>query len=250
MIALLASVWVAALLGSVHCAAMCGGFVCAITTPGRAVASQAAWHLGRGAAYVVLGLAAGLLGRGLESTLDASGVRHSAAFAAGALLVVRGIRELWAPAPARPHRPAPWSHLVARGIRAVRALPLIPRALLVGAFAALLPCGWLWAFVTTAAGTGQPWLGALVMLAFWAGTVPLLAGVGLAAGGLLVRFRAGLPRVTAVAMILVGLLTVAGRFRVHPAGHGGHHAASSTAVPATAHGDAAHVHEAHTHGAR
>jgi sulfite exporter TauE/SafE len=242
MIALLASVWVASLLGSVHCAGMCGGFVCAITTPRRAFWSQAAWHLGRGAAYVVLGLAAGFLGRGLESTLDASGIRHSAAIAAGALLVVRGITELWTRQRARPHRPAPWAHMVTHGIRAVRALPLIPRALLVGALAALLPCGWLWVFVTTAAGTGQPWLGGLVMLAFWAGTIPLLAGVGFAAGGLLARFRDGLPRATAIAMIVVGLLTVAGRFRAHPACH---HATLPTLAPA-----AAHVHDAPAHGAR
>jgi len=136
--------------------------------------------------------------------------------------------------------------MVARGFRAVRALPLIPRALLIGAFAALLPCGWLWAFVATAAGTGQPWLGGLVMLAFWAGTVPLLAGVGLAAGGLVARFRDGLPRVTAVAMILVGLLTVAGRFRVHPAGHGAHHVMPAMVVAPTE----AHEHGAHVHGAR
>lgn len=243
MIALLASVLAASVLGGLHCVGMCGGFVCAVTTPGRAVLSQAAWHVGRGLAYVALGLAAGLFGRGLEVTLDASGIRHAAAIAAGTLLVVRGITVLASGQRARPARPAPWAGLVARGFRAVRALPFVPRALLVGTFAALLPCGWLWAFVATAAGTGQPAGGALVMLAFWIGTLPLLAGVGLAAGGMLTRFRDRLPRVTAVAMIVVGVLTVAGRFRPHPAAHDtAHHAMHTAVVPA------AHAHGGHAHG--
>jgi hypothetical protein len=243
MIALLASVCVASVLGGLHCVGMCGGFVCAVTAPGRAVLSQSAWHVGRGLAYVGLGFAAGLLGRGLEVTLDASGLRHAAAIAAGSLLVVRGVSALSSGPRTHPTRPAPWTPLVARGFRVVRALPVVPRALLVGTFAALLPCGWLWAFVATAAGTGHPGAGALVMLAFWIGTLPLLAGVGLAAGGVLHRFRDRLPRVTAIAMIVIGVLTVAGRFRPHPATHdAAPHAPHPTMAPA------ANAHGGHAHG--
>ncbi|MBE7450024.1 MAG: sulfite exporter TauE/SafE family protein [Kofleriaceae bacterium] len=42
------------------------------------------------------------------------------------------------------------------------------RAALLGLLSAALPCGWLWAFVVVAAGTGSPVGGALVMTAFWA----------------------------------------------------------------------------------
>lgn len=248
MIPLLLSVWTASLVGGLHCAGMCGGFVCAVSTPGRAALSQAAWHVGRGLAYVAIGFAAGAMGRGLESVLATTGIQHAAAIAAGILLVARGVSVLANGAAARPARPAPWSRLVARAIRGVRSLPVIPRAAFVGALAALLPCGWLWAFVATAAGTGQALGGALVMLVFWSGTIPALAGVGLAAGGVLSRFRDRIPRLTALAMIVVGLLTVAGRFRphVHTPGAPGHpsHAAHAASAPAP------HEHGGHAHGAR
>ncbi len=254
MIPLLLSVWTASLIGGLHCAGMCGGFVCAVSVPGRATLSQAAWHLGRGLAYVAIGFAAGSLGRGLESALATTGLQHAAAIAAAALLVVRGVSML-ASGAARPARPAPWSRLVASAIRGVRALPVVPRAALVGALAALLPCGWLWAFVATAAGTGQPVGGALVMLTFWSGTIPALAGVGLAAGGLLARFRDRIPRVTAIAMIVVGLLTVVGRFRphdhaaTHGTGHAGHAGPAAHETRAAA-SPAAHAPGEHAHAGR
>ena len=125
-------------------------------------------------------------------------------------------------------------------------LPLVPRALLVGSFTALLPCGWLWAFVATAAGTGQPLAGALVMLVFWTGTLPALAGVGLAVGGFAARFRDRIPRFTAMAMIVVGLLTVAGRFRPHA--HAGAHPGHAATAPAGPAPHAGAIHEGHAHG--
>ena len=72
---------------------------------------------------------------------------------------------------------------------------------------------------------------ATVMAAFWLGTVPLMAAVGLGAQRLLGRFRTRLPVVTASVLVILGVLTVAGRFTPAQAAH-----ASSS--------DAAHVHHA------
>ena len=220
MIALAFSVLLASLLGSVHCAAMCGGFVCAVSGQGRPLASQFAWHAGRGLAYVTLGAAAGLAGRGLERVLAPSGLPHAAGVAAGALLVVWGLATLSSALGLRrgaAAEPSPLTRGFGRwlggGLRAVRDWPCALRGLAMGALTALLPCGWLWAFVASAAGTGHAASGALVMLAFWLGTVPLLAAVGLAAGRVLDPLRRRLPYVTAAVLITVGLLTVAGRFR-------------------------------------
>lgn len=222
MIALLVSVLVASVLGSVHCAAMCSGFVCAVSAQGRPLASQAAWHTGRGLAYVTLGALAGSLGRGLERVLAPSGLSHAAGIVAGALLVLWGLTVLSGALGlhgARAVTGSPFTRGIGawmgRGLRNVRAWPVAPRGLAMGALTALLPCGWLWAFVASAAGTGRTAAGALVMLAFWLGTVPVLAAVGVAAGRALDPLRRRLPYVTAAVMIAVGLLTVAGRFRPH-----------------------------------
>ena len=132
----------------------------------------------------------------------------------------------------------------AGALRALRVLPLVPRALLVGSLTALIPCGWLWVYVATAAGTGRPLPGALVMLVFWAGTLPLLAGLGLAAGRALAPLRRRLPLVSAGAMIAVGLLTLVVRFAPHGGRHGtGHAHAPAGAAPAA-------VHEGHVHVGR
>ncbi len=87
------------------------------------------------------------------------------------------------------------------------------RAFVVGLLSALLPCGWLYAFVATAGATGSSWIGAAVMAAFWAGTLPVMAGVGFAAQRLLAPLRRRLPAVAATSLIVLGLLTIAGKFQ-------------------------------------
>lgn len=247
MTALLVSVFTASLLGSLHCAAMCGGFVCAVSAEGRPLASQVAWHLGRGAAYLALGALAGLLGAGLDHALAPAGLPNAAAVGAGALLIVAGAGTLvqWAGLRGTPSPdPSPFARLVGAGLRALRGWPLLSRAVAMGALTALLPCGWLWAFLATAAGTGHAGSGVLVMAVFWSGTLPLLGALGFAAGRLLGPLRSRLPVLTAVAMIVVGLLTVAGRMQPHAAGHGahaGHLPAGVVSEAAAAPAGAAHV---------
>jgi sulfite exporter TauE/SafE len=92
------------------------------------------------------------------------------------------------------------------------------RAWLTGVLTGLLPCGWLWAFVVMAAGTGSLAGGGLVMLAFWLGTVPAMVGLLTFAGPTLARIRARLPALTAIALIVMGLGTLAYRWRDAGAG--------------------------------
>jgi sulfite exporter TauE/SafE len=83
-----------------------------------------------------------------------------------------------------------------------------------------MPCGWLYVFVATAASTGSAPGGAVVMAAFWAGTVPVLAGVGALAQRAAGPLRARLPVVTAALLVVLGVLTVAGKLQApHAAAH-------------------------------
>jgi hypothetical protein len=75
----------------------------------------------------------------------------------------------------------------------------------------MLPCGWLWAFVVTAAGTGSAVGGVAVMTAFWAGTVPVLLALGLGAQVVAVPLRRHIPAVTAVILVGLGLYAIIGR---------------------------------------
>jgi sulfite exporter TauE/SafE len=89
--------------------------------------------------------------------------------------------------------------------------PPVVRATVVGLLSGVLPCGWLWAFVVTAAGTGHALTGAAVMAAFWAGTVPALVAVGLGSQLVGGRLRRHVPAVTAVLLVVLGVVALVGR---------------------------------------
>jgi hypothetical protein len=95
-------------------------------------------------------------------------------------------------------------------------LPAAPRAALIGALTTLLPCGWLYAFAATAAGTARPLSGAGVMAVFWLGTLPMMATLGLGARRMLGPLAARLPVATSILLLIAGLATVAGRMALDP----------------------------------
>jgi len=223
MIEVVGAVLGASLLGSPHCAGMCGGFVCFYSGQGAGSRwySHLAYHGGRLLSYLGLGLGAGLFGTGLDRIGVAAGWTRPAALAAGTLMIVWGgvtllrTRGIRVPLPRLRALPGVSRVLVER----LRDHPPAVRALLLGLFTTLLPCGWLYAFVATAAGTGSVPAAMAVMGAFWLGTVPLLAGLGLASQRAFGPLRRHLPAITAAALVIIGLLTITGR--LGRAGHSG-----------------------------
>jgi len=200
MTALLSTIFVASIAGSVHCIAMCGPLV---GMHGGALRLALLHSLGRLATYATLGCLAGALGR----VVDLAFVQRGATIVSGAVILAWGGYQLavvlgWARAP-KLKTTAFASSLVKIGKRRAGT-----RAWLVGVLTGLLPCGWLWAFVVSAAGTGSPLFGALVMFVFWLGTVPAMTGV-LVIGGWIKR---RMPLVTAIVLIVLGVATLATRW--------------------------------------
>ena len=172
---ILAGVLLASLMGSVHCAAMCSAFACLANGSGR---HGAFYHGGRLVAYVLLGTAAGIVGIGLDHAGLIASVQRTAALVTSVALVCWGLVQLRQALRARRTVSAsPWAGTLARLLHRTSAWDPRARASAIGLTTGLLPCGWLWAFVATAMGTGSPAHGALVMFVFWAGTVPMLAAV-------------------------------------------------------------------------
>lgn len=229
-----AAIFLASLLGSAHCAAMCGPFVAFYSVgagPGRRSGLHAAYSLGRLAAYATLGAVAGALGAGVESLGALAGVSRAAAVVAGVVMVLWGVDTLAARLGSRRgllHPPAALQRTVQRIGQGLRSVSPAQRALLTGASTALLPCGWLYAFVAASGGTASPWLGALTMAVFWTGTLPVMVSLGLGLQRLAGPLRERLPLVTATAVVAIGLLTIAGRLEP-PHLHAG-------SAPAAAHG--------------
>lgn len=203
---LLAGVLLASLLGSVHCGAMCSAFACLANAGAR----RGAWyHGGRLLAYVALGAAAGVLGAGLNRVGLIANVQRVAALVTSVALIAWGVIQLRSVMHARRFAGASqWGGTLARIVARTGEWDPRARAAAIGVTTGLLPCGWLWAFIATAMGTGSPFRAMLVMTVFWIGTVPMLVAVtaGARRWGPLANTRWPLASASLVLLLGVGEL--------------------------------------------
>lgn len=215
---LVIAVFSASVLGSMHCAGMCGAFLAIAVTPGeRPVAAsilQAAYHGGRLVTYTALGAIAGAIGSAVDLAGEAAGVGRAAAIGAGVMMIGFGVVALMRQCGVRVRTvpvPRALQGVVARGHRLVMNKPPVLRSLTIGLLTTLLPCGWLYAFAITAAGTGRPEAGAIAMAAFWLGTLPVMVTLGMGLSKVSGVMKRRLPLVTSLALIAVGAFTAMDR---------------------------------------
>lgn len=220
----------ASLLGSLHCAGMCGGFAClyggdaarsSMHTARPLLTSHIAYHGGRLAAYVTLGTLAGALGAGLDRAGEFAGLQRVAGWVAGAFLIVWGLALLahaldvrFLPALVRGQLPERSARFIGSALVRFRAQSVGPRAALLGVLTGLLPCGWLWAFVASAAGTGSALRGATFMALFWIGTVPALVAIATGMRRATGALQQRLPIVSAVVVIAFGVASLGGHLGI------------------------------------
>lgn len=179
--------------GFIHCAAMCGPFVMAQTLarighgPVRlAGAALVPYHFGRFVSYTALGAALGGLGGALASV---PGLRWAIPFlltTAGVLFALQAMGKAFG---AKSGVLAAW---LGRAVRPLLEAPGPARGLALGVALGFLPCGFLYAALAAAAGSGGAFDGALAMAGFALGTVPALLVVGFAGAMAAKRWRAAL----------------------------------------------------------
>ncbi|CAJ0798714.1 hypothetical protein LMG7141_03568 [Ralstonia condita] len=197
--AVLLSVFLIALLGGVHCLAMCSGIALAAEKGGvsvRIVSRRRLWfeqvimHAGRLTTYASLGAAMGALGatvwrqqwlpiqRGLFALASALLLTY------GLLLLLRATGDAWrAPGLERMlgRLSGKLSALASRLGGGFRAAHPLVRRYVIGLAWGLVPCGMVYGALAVALLAGNAASGAVVMLAFGAGTLPnLLMMSGLA----------------------------------------------------------------------
>jgi uncharacterized protein len=188
---------------SLHCTGMCGPIIAVasapvtigekgnVRRPKRMAFWQAQYHLGRGITYSLLGLLLGLLGTSVAAIPHARQVGGGIQLTLGALIAFAGVWQLLGRKTQVVGQAS--DGLLTRALRTLIRKGQARGMLGLGLLTGFLPCGVLYvAFArATVAGSGSG--GAAVMAAFWLGTVPLLATVGLASGGLahlMGRYRA------------------------------------------------------------
>lgn len=218
MMPLLGAVLIASFLGSLHCVGMCGPLALVATTNENRktplLGPLAAYHFSRALGYATLGIVAGIFGAAIQTTGDWLGLQQAAARIAGGTMALLGILMVVRLAAGNsPHFLLPTKlqslfgklHQIAR-----RQSPLM-KATTVGALTVFLPCGWLYAFLITAAATANPWQGVAVMTMFWIGTVPSLTVMLFSVHMLTQRLRRLLPWISALLLVGVGFYTMSHR---------------------------------------
>jgi sulfite exporter TauE/SafE len=199
------------LASSAHCAAMCGPLVLSI---GRlAPSSRRAQlrfallhHAGRAAVYVLLALPAGLV----SETLALQGFGRAIAIGAGLVLLLAAATSIRVRSLDRLTSTVS-SMVTGRFAPVTRWAAGRPLAgpLATGALHGLLPCGLVYAALTTAAATGDMASAAMIMAGFALGTAPVLIALTAGAASVSVSFRPLLRRAGPVVLIVAGLLLIA-----------------------------------------
>lgn len=202
------------LMGTPHCLAMCGPIALAnehqLSRPGSGCSKrslgQSAWiQAGRGLGYASLGTLAGATLPIAETLTSAEALRLGAKVICGLSLVIVGLVSAGLLSPLVRRMPR-WLG-VSTWFAARAANTAVHAQILKGMLWALLPCGLIYAALGLALSSGSASGGALVMLAFFAGTLPAMTFVLGALRTLEARFSLRRIRLaTGMLVVLAGLV--------------------------------------------
>ncbi|HUS37895.1 MAG TPA: sulfite exporter TauE/SafE family protein [Pirellulales bacterium] len=205
-------IFVSGILGSSHCLGMCGPLALALGSNGqlmsRNLVRQLVYSLGRIFTYGFAGAAAGFFGLWLQHFSPLVNVQAGLAIACGLLLVVLGL----VTAGVIPWRPTAVGHFpcaAAGWLKTLLTAPSLPQVFLAGVFTGFIPCGLVYAFVALAASTGNVFNGALTMIAFGLGTVPLMVLAGCGGSLLGIAARTRILRIAAWCVVIAGTVSIA-----------------------------------------
>lgn len=193
---------------------MCGPFAVVAShshEPGKQGANSwlnsLAYNLGRLVTYLVFGLIAGALGMAISFSGEQFGLQQAAIYLAGGSLILFGLIGLLRNMGFRiwqlgvSQKMLRWLQL---GIRSsAKRTPLL-RAFTIGLLTSLMPCGWLYVFVIAASSTQSLIFAPLIMFAFWVGTVPVLAALGLSSSFLMKKLRSKANWIIPIMMLVIG----------------------------------------------
>lgn len=180
----LLSALILGLAGSLHCVAMCGPLLLSITLSKkvqREIRRQMILHhTGRILGYGVMGLFAGYGGE----LLAAGGFQQKLAIVSGVLLLfILFAPKIFASSNNK------LSNFIKRKWARLLRLSGVRGNLMLGLLNSLLPCGLVYSALAAAAVSGTALSGALFMMIFGLGTLPLLAAVSLGGAGLKGKFK-------------------------------------------------------------
>ncbi len=206
---MMASALVLGLLGSLHCLGMCGPIAFMLPldrdSKGKKLGQLSIYHLGRIFTYAIMGLTFGLVGKGLYLF----GVQQKVSIVIGAvmiLLVVIPKKYLNGLYLAKP------IYKVLGKVKSQLGAELKKRTpdtfLTIGFLNGFLPCGLVYMALLGAIAMANAWQGAVYMILFGLGTVPLMTSVVYFSSYFGKRAKARIQKMIPAFVFVIGLLFI------------------------------------------
>ncbi|KPZ70629.1 hypothetical protein AN944_02065 [Shewanella sp. P1-14-1] len=208
------------LMGAAHCFGMCGGLIGAFAsnlpnTNGNRLANQLSflisYNAGRIISYGLAGALAGASTAALGYMFDVDSYLIALRLFAGIMMIATGlyIAQFWfGIVQIEKLGQGLW-----RALKPIanRLLPIKSRyqAVIAGMIWGWLPCGLVYSTLTWSVASGDALTGALIMLAFGAGTLPALLSAGVAAKTLSTWVqKKNVRRLSGILIVVFGLQTI------------------------------------------
>ena len=196
-----------------HCIGMCGPIVATFAMaqgaegqrPVKMLGGFLTYHFGRLLSYGIIGAAFGLLGSATRLAGQGKMIQGGLSLGVGVLMALLGLGLAgWLPT-MRWVESGRLSSFVSGKMRGLLARRDPGSRLLLGVGNGFLPCGPVYAVALGGSAAGSAWRGALAMLLFGAGTLPVLLALGLGAGRLSPRLQGRFTNIAAILVLLIGM---------------------------------------------
>ena len=197
------------LMGSFHCVGMCGPIAFMLPVdhhkPAKKLFQVFLYHMGRLTAYSLIGLIFGFLGKGLY----VFGLQQRLSIIIGILMIIVILIPYKTFSKYNFSKPI-YSFLSKIKSRLGKELQRKSQDtfLTIGFLNGLLPCGLVYMALFGSIATANPWLGALFMLLFGLGTIPLMTTAVYFGSMLKGNMKKSVQRLIPVFVIIVGLLFI------------------------------------------
>lgn len=197
------------LLSSLHCIGMCGPIAMMLpldrNNPAKKVLQLLLYHAGRLTAYGFLGLAFGLVGKGLYL----SGIQQQSSIVAGIIMIA--IVLLPEKTLARYNFSKPVYKIIAKiktGLGRQFTKRNFKALYITGILNGFLPCGLVYAALFGALAMQSETLGVLYMVLYGLGTIPLMSAVVYASAFIAAPARAFFTKLIPYTTVFIGMLFI------------------------------------------
>ncbi|MBW7847916.1 MAG: sulfite exporter TauE/SafE family protein [Bacteroidales bacterium] len=197
------------LVGSLHCIGMCGPIAIALplgrSSMLRRISGGLAFNLGRTFTYAMMGALFGLLGEGIRL----AGFQQWVSVITGVLMILSVLfpaifRGKWNIG----RLAATYTGKLVSRFRLLFGKNSYSNLFLIGLLNGLLPCGLVYVALAGAIQTNQSLMGALFMMMFGLGTLPVMLSVSLIGNIFSSRLRLKLVRIIPVFVVVLGIIFI------------------------------------------